>query len=144
MTGSEFKNLCLTGIAALGGMLAEMMGGWDMAVAALVCAMAIDYITGMMVALIFHKSTKTKGGGASSAVGFKGICKKIAILMLIVLAHHADKVIGTECIRTAAAVFFIGNEGLSILENVGLMGIDYPPKMKKMLEVIKEKGDGDV
>lgn len=103
--------------------------------------MIADYITGMAVALIFHKSSKTQNGGASSEVGYKGIVKKICMLLLIALAVRIDEVTGTHYVRNAAIFFFIGNEGLSVIENVGLMGIKYPAFLTKALEVIKEQGE---
>jgi toxin secretion/phage lysis holin len=103
--------------------------------------MIADYITGLMVAFVFHKSTKTESGGASSAIGFRGIVKKLCILMLIVLAVRLDKMSHTHYIRSAVIFFFMGNEGLSILENLGLMGVPYPEFMHRALEAMKEKGN---
>ena len=75
----NLKNICLAIFSAAGSIFAETFGGWDAFLKALVMFMAVDYITGMTVALVFHKSGKTKNGGASSSVGFKGIAKKICI-----------------------------------------------------------------
>ena len=108
----------------------------------LVC-MVVDYITGVAVAIIFHKSTKTTNGSASSKEGFKGIVRKICILMLVGIAHCLDSVMGVHYMRMLAIFFFIGNEGISILENMGLMGVPYPEFIKKALEVIREKGENE-
>jgi toxin secretion/phage lysis holin len=94
-----------------------------------------------MVAFFFHTSTKTENGGASSKEGFKGILKKICILLLVGLAHELDYIMEIEYTRALAILFFLGNEGLSILENMGLMGVKYPELVKKALEVIKDKGE---
>lgn len=136
------KNTILAVFAGLGSILAEAFGGWDAFLKALVMFMIADYITGMAVALVFHKSNKTKSGGASSEVGYKGIVKKICILLLISLAVRVDEISGTHYVRNAAIFFFLGNEGLSVIENIGLMGIEYPVFLKKALEAIKEKGEG--
>jgi len=95
----------------------------------------------MAVALVFHKSRKTKNGGASSEVGFKGIVKKLCIFLLIALAVRVDSITKTNYVRNAAIFFFIGNEGLSVIENIGLMGVRYPLFLKKALEALKEKSE---
>jgi len=135
------KNTVLGIIAGLGSILAETFGGWDIFLKALIMFMATDYLTGMAVALVFHKSRKTKNGGASSEVGFKGIVKKLCIFLLIALAVRVDSITKTNYVRNAAIFFFIGNEGLSVIENIGLMGVRYPLFLKKALEALKEKSE---
>ena len=135
------KNTALGIAAGLWSILAETFGGWDIFLKALVMFMLIDYLTGMAVALVFHKSRKTKNGGASSEVGFKGIVKKLCIFLLIALAVRVDSITGTNYVRNAANFFFIGNEGLSVIENIGLMGVRYPMFLKKAIETLKEKGE---
>ena len=135
------KNTALGIAAGLWSILAETFGGWDIFLKALVMFMLIDYLTGMAVALVFHKSRKTKNGGASSEVGFKGIVKKLCIFLLIALAVRVDSITGTNYVRNAAIFFFIGNEGLSVIENIGLMGVRYPMFLKKAIETLKEKGE---
>ena len=105
--------------------------------------MIMDYITGIAVAFVFHKSNKTNTGGASSTECYKGIVKKMCILALVGVSVAIDNMTGNHYIRSATIFFFLGNEGLSILENVGLMGMKYPGFIKKALEVIKEKSDED-
>lgn len=135
------KNTVLGIVAGLGSILAETFGGWDIFLKALIMFMATDYLTGMAVALVFHKSRKTKNGGASSEVGFKGIVKKLCIFLLIALAVRVDSITKTNYVRNAAIFFFIGNEGLSVIENIGLMGVRYPMFLKKALEALKEKSE---
>ena len=144
MNGVQIKNIILISLSAAGSFISERLGGADRLLLALVMFMAVDYITGFAVAFIFHKSQKTKSGGASSLVGFKGIIKKICMLLMVALAHELDYIMGTEYTRVLAILFFIGNEGLSILENMGLMGVPYPEFMHKALEAMKDKGnDGE-
>lgn len=135
------KNLILIAFASLGSIVTSLLGGWDSFLKALVMFMIIDYITGIAVAFVFHKSTKTKAGGASSKECFKGIVKKICIIFLVGVAVAVDNISGTHYLRSATIFFFLGNEGMSILENIGLMGVPYPAFIKKALEVIKDKGD---
>ncbi len=141
MNGVTIKNTVLFILSAAGSFFSQWLGGIDTILKALVMFMVVDYITGLAVAFVFHKSTKTENGGASSAVGFKGIVKKLCILMMVGLAYEIDIIIGVEYIRSLAILFFIGNEGLSVLENMGLMGVPYPEFMHKALEAMKDKGD---
>lgn len=137
------KNTILAVCAGMGSVLAETFGGWDSFLKALVVFMIADYITGMTVALVFHKSGKTKNGGASSRVGFKGIVKKICIFLLVALAARVDSITGTNYVRNATVFFFMANEGLSVIENVGLMGVKYPAFLRKALETLKEKAENE-
>lgn len=137
----NIKNTVLAFLAGLASIFSETLGGWDSFLSALVMFMIADYITGMVVALVFHKSQKTKNGGASSSVGYKGIVKKTCILILIALSVRVDEISGTHYVRSATIFFFLGNEGLSVIENLALMGVPYPEFVKKALEAVKEKGD---
>lgn len=141
MNGATIKNITLATLAGIGSVFAEVFGGLDSFLKALIMFMVVDYITGMAVAFVFHKSSKTENGGASSAVGFKGIVKKISIFMMIALAVRIDEMSNTHYVRSAVIFFFVGNEGLSVLENLGLMGVPYPEFLKKALDVIKDNGD---
>lgn len=138
MKGTQIKNIILFVISMIGGVIVDFLGGVDAALITLLLFMVVDYITGISVAFVFHKSKKTSGGGASSKEGFKGIIKKICMLLLVGLAHEVDVVMGVTHARAMTIMFFIGNEGLSVLENVGLMGIRYPEFLMKALETLKE------
>ena len=141
MSGQAIKNIILIGISAIGSFLSGFLGGVDSMLTVLLIFMAVDYVTGVAVAMFFHNSTKTESGGASSKEGFKGIVRKMCILMLVGIAHCLDAVMGFEYMRMLAILFFVGNEGISILENMGLMGVQYPRVIKDALEVIKDKGE---
>ena len=141
MNGLTTKNCVLIAVSVIGGFFVDFLGGVDAILKALIIFMIVDYITGLMVAFVFHKSRKTKGGGASSKEGFKGIVKKMCILLLVGLSHELDLIMKVDYIRATTVIFFLANEGLSVLENVGLMDIHYPQFLKKALEVLKEKGD---
>ena len=143
MNGVSIKNFLLAIFAGMGSIFSEWLGGWDVFLKALVMFMVIDYITGIAVAFVFHKSGKTKNGAASSKECYKGIVKKMCMLALVGISVAIDGISGTHYVRSATIFFFLGNEGLSILENVGLMGLNYPAFIKKALEVVKERGDMD-
>lgn len=129
-------------IGAVGGAVAALFGGWDYAMQLLVIAMAVDYISGVMVAGVWHKSTKSESGKLESRAGFKGLCRKGMIIGLVLIAHYMDLAIGTQYIRDAIVIGFAANEIFSILENLGLMGIEYPPVIRNALEALKGKTKG--
>ena len=122
------------GLAACGGAIAGMLGGWDPLLRVLVTLMAADYITGLLVALM-GKSAKTEYGGLSSKVGAMGLARKGLMLIVVLVAALMDSVMGagSAMCRDAACWFYIANEGISILENVGLAGAPYPAKLKELL-----------
>ena len=113
--------------AMIGGWLGYLLGGLDGLMIALIVFMALDYITGLMCAVIDKK--------LSSAVGFKGICKKVLILMLVGVANVVDiHIVGTgSALRSAVICFYLSNEGLSLLENAAHIGLPIPDKMKDVL-----------
>lgn len=141
MSANEIKNVVLGCLAAAGSFLANQLGGWDAALKVLVICMAVDYISGMIVAGVFKKSSKSETGALESRAGFKGLCRKCFILVLVWVAVLLDTALGVAYIRTAVCFFFIANEGLSILENAGLMGVPYPAFLKNMLQALKDKND---
>jgi toxin secretion/phage lysis holin len=131
-------------ITALGGWLGYFLGGMDGLMIALIVLMTLDYISGVMCAIIDKK--------LSSAVGFKGICKKVFILMLVGVAHIIDlHVVGTgSALRGAVICFYMSNEGLSLLENAAHIGLPIPDKLRDILTQLHDKerdttdqGDGE-
>ena len=131
----------LSGVACAGAAVASLFGGWTGAMTTLVILMFIDYITGIIVAGVFHNSPKCSGGALSSAVGFKGICRKFVILLIVVVACRVDLLLDTNIIRDATCIGFCVNELVSITENAGLMGIPLPRKLVEAIEVLR--GDND-
>lgn len=142
MNATQIKDAILAVLAAVGAFLANALGGWDALLKLLIALMAADYITGLAVAAIWHKSNKSDSGALDSKAGFRGLVKKCAILLLVYIGVLLDSAVGTHYVRSAVCLFFIGNEGLSLLENIGLMGVEYPEFMKNMLEALRDKGDG--
>ena len=110
-----------------------------MALQILVIFMAVDYITGLVVAGVFKKSTKTQNGALESNAGFKGLCKKGMILLYVLVADQVDRFTGTELVRNAVVIGFAANEAISILENGGLMGVKYPKVLKDAIDLLKPK-----
>ena len=141
MDANVIKNGILAGIAMFGSFAANALGGWDAAMQVLVALMVADYITGVLVAAVWHKSAKSESGTLDSKAGFKGLLKKAMILLVVWLGVLLDGAMGTNYIRTMAVLFFVGNEGISLLENLGLMGVPYPEFLRKALEALHEQGD---
>mgnify|MGYP004507471367 FL=1 len=129
----------ITMIGAIGGILVSAFGGWDYYMQLLVISMCVDYISGVLVAAVWHRSSKSKDGSLESRAGFKGLIRKGMILLTVLVAHYMDLTIGSQYIRNALVIGFSANEILSILENVGLMGVEYPEVMKQAIEALKKK-----
>ncbi|HIY06178.1 MAG TPA: phage holin family protein [Candidatus Evtepia faecigallinarum] len=138
----ELKNSVLAGLAAVGSFLAGALGGWDAPLALLVALMAADYLTGVLVAAVWQRSDKSATGALDSKAGFRGLVKKGMILLLVWLGVLLDEAVGAGYVRMAVVLFFLGNEGLSLLENLGLMGIPFPAFLRRALEALREQGDG--
>ena len=113
-----------------------------MALQTLITFMAADYITGLIVAGVFKKSTKTANGALESKAGWKGLCRKGTTLLIVLVATHVDKIAGTDgLIRNAVVIGYIANEAISIIENAGLMGLPIPQKLKNAITVLKNKAE---
>nr|DAS70440.1 MAG TPA: holin [Caudoviricetes sp.] len=114
-------------------------GGWSDALITLIIFMSVDYITGLAVAGIFKKSKKSENGALESRAGFKGLCRKGVALLIVLIATRLDIMMNTTYIRDAVVIAFVANEGISIIENAGLMGVPIPSVVKRAIDVLKEK-----
>ena len=123
----------------IGSAIASLFGGWDAGLATLLIFMAIDYVSGLVVAGIFHTSNKTNSGSLESRAGWKGLCRKCMTLLFVLVAYRLDLVIGTNYIRDAVIIAFIANETISLVENAGLMGIPLPAVIIKPIDVLQKK-----
>ena len=133
------KEFICTATGILGAALCWAFGGWDAAMVALLTCMAVDYLSGSIVALVFHKSTKTESGAYNSAYGLKGLCKKGLMLLFVLVAVQIDRLLGTAYVRDAVCIGFCANEILSIVENLGLAGIPMPEAVTKAMEQLQHK-----
>ena len=130
------QSIC-TAFGLLGAAVSWAFGGWDTALAALVVCMSVDYISGSLVALVFHKSPKSATGAYNSAYGLKGLCKKCLILLFVLTAVQMDRLLGADYVRDAVCIGFSVNEVLSITENLGLAGVPLPQAVVKALEQLQ-------
>lgn len=138
------KSVICTIAGVVGSAVAWLFGGWDASIITLLIFMGIDYITGLIVAGVFHKSNKSANGALESRAGWKGLVKKGVTILFVVVSVRLDMLIGTSYIRDAVCIAFIVNELLSIVENAGLMGIPIPSVITKGIELLKEKGEENV
>lgn len=135
------KNAICTALGMAGSFIASCFGGWSAALTTLLIFMAIDYITGLVVAGIFHKSPKTATGGLESKAGLKGLFRKCFMLLFVLIGFRLDMVMGITYIRDAVCIGFIANELLSIVENAGLMGLPIPKVITNAIDILKRKSD---
>ena len=119
-------------LAVISTGLIYLLGGLDIALTCLLIAIVLDYVSGMLKAFITKQ--------VSSKIGFKGIMKKVSILLVVMLAVLIDRVTGeTGAIRTLVVYYFVANEGLSVLENLGQAGVPIPQSIKKALKALKKE-----
>ena len=137
------KSGITTVIGVIGGMIASLFGGWDAALVTLIIFMGVDYVTGLIVAGVFHNSEKTKNGALESRAGWKGLCRKGVTLLVVLVACRLDLVMGSNFIRDAVVIAFIANETISIIENAGLMGIPIPTAIMRAIEILKNKAESE-
>lgn len=139
----NWKEGMLAAAGAVGAIFTNLFGGWDSALITLILFMAVDYITGMIVAGVFHASPKTSGGTLESKTGWKGLCRKGVTLLFVLIACRLDLLIGSSYIRDAVVIAFILNESISITENAGLMGIPIPSVISRSIELLRKQPEED-
>ena len=132
------ESLC-TSVGIVGSMIVSLLGGWDVPMQALIICMIIDYMSGLAVAGIFHKSKKSVNGALNSRSGLKGLCMKCMILFIIVAIVQVGKVLNVDWLRNATIIGFISNEFISIVENAGLMGMRLPKPVYKAIDILNDK-----
>lgn len=136
------KGYIMTIIGIVGSFIASLFGGWDAGLATLLIFMGIDYVSGLVVAGVFHKSNKTESGALESKAGWKGLCRKCMTLLFVLIAYRLDLAIGVDYIRNAVIIGFMANELISIVENAGLMGLPLPDVINKAIDVLTEQKEG--
>ena len=131
------ETFCLIA-GVVGGFIAALLGGWDSALSTLVIFMGIDFVTGLVTA-VMGKSKHSDSGLLNSKAGWIGLAKKFCILLMVVVGVRIDILLGTTYIRDTVCISFCLNELLSIIENATLMGIPFPPVIKKAIDVLQTK-----
>ena len=137
------KETICTVVGVAGSAIAAAFGGWDEALVTLIIFMVIDYLSGLAVAGIFHKSNKSENGALESRAGWKGLCRKCVTLLFVLIAYRLDLAIGVDYIRNAVIIGFMANELISIVENAGLMGIPLPGVIQNAIEILTQKAQNN-
>lgn len=133
------KNVICTSIGVVGSVIASLFGGWTASLTTLLIFMGIDYVSGLIVAGVFHNSPKTETGALESRAGLKGLIRKFSMLLFVLIGHRLDVAVGSTYIRDAICIAFMANELLSIVENAGLMGVPIPAVITNAIDILKKK-----
>ena len=137
----DMKNTICTVLGVAGSCLASLFGGWTASLTTLLIFMGIDYVSGLVVAGVFHNSPKTETGALESRAGWKGLIRKFMILLFVLIGYRLDVAMGLAYIKDAVCIAFMANELLSIVENAGLMGLPIPAVVTNAIDILKKKGD---
>ena len=133
------KNIICAAAGIGGSLVASLFGGWTASLTTLLIFMGIDYLSGLILAGVFHKSPKTETGALESRAGLKGLIRKVTMLLFVLISHRLDLAVGANYIRDAVCIAFIVNELISIVENAGLMGIPIPAVITNAIDILKKK-----
>lgn len=136
------ESLCAT-VGVIGSLIASLLGGWNAPMKALVVLMIIDYISGLMVAGIFHKSKKSENGALNSSSGMKGLCKKCMILLMVIAMAQVSMAANIDYLRNAVVIGFATNELISIIENGTLMGIPILKPIRGAIDILNERSNSN-
>lgn len=138
---TETKVAIMTGAGVISGMISQAFGGWDAALITLLLFMAVDYLSGLIVAGVFQASDKSASGSLSSVACWQGLLKKGMTLVIVLVAARLDIVLGTAFVRDAVVIAYIVNETISIIENAGLMGLPVPDVIMSAIEQLQGKNE---
>ncbi len=133
------KHILYTLIGIIVNIITTLFGNWNVSISTLILFMAIDFISGLAVAGIFHNSQKTGTGTLESKAGWKGLCRKCMTMLFVLIAHRLDLSLGTSYIRDTVIIGFMANELISIVENAGLMGLPLPAALVKAIDILNKK-----
>lgn len=135
------KNIICGIIGIVGGFIASAFGGWSAALTTLLIFMGVDYLSGLILAGVFHASPKSEDGTLESYAGWKGLVRKGMTLLIVLIGARMDMLLGVSYIRDAMVIAFCVNELLSIIENMGLMGVPMPEILTNAIEMLKSKSE---
>ena len=132
-----YKFILCAAFGVIGSFFVELFGAWSTALTILLICMGLDYVTGLVLAGVFHKSPKSETGSLDSNIGWKGLFRKGGTLIIILVAHFVELLTGLAFVRDAVVLAFALNEIVSIIENCGLMGVPVPAAMMKAINVLR-------
>ena len=131
----------MTVFGGVGGWIIELFGGWTEDLTTLLIFMGVDYFLGLLIAGFWKKSNKSETGTLSSWSAWKGLCRKGVSLLVVLIAHRLDLTLSLSYIKTAVIIAFIANEGLSIMENLGIMGVPFSPVIQNAIEILIKRSE---
>ena len=137
------KPTFLVTVGSVGGIFVRLLGGWGEDLKTLLIFMGIDFLLGLSIAAIWKKSEKSEAGTLNSWSAWKGLMRKGASLAVVLIGNRLDIMLGLNYIRTAVIIAFCTDELISIVENLGIMGVPLPMVIKKAIDVLKEKSEGE-
>ena len=143
MDSSNAKLLFLMATGTVGALFTEIFGEWTSDITTLVIFMAIDYILGLIVAGVYKRSDKSKNGALSSKAAFLGLGKKVAIMLMVLVANRLDILMSTKFVKSGTVIAFCCSELISIAENLGAIDVPLPKVIKKAIDILKNKEDDD-
>ena len=135
------KLFAMTVIGGVGGWIIELFGGWTEDLTTLLIFMGVDYFLGLLIAGFWKKSNKSETGTLSSWSAWKGLCRKGVSLLVVLIAHRLDLTLSLSYIKTAVIIAFIADEGLSIMENLGIMGVPFSPVIQNAIEILIKRSE---
>ena len=135
------KLFAMTVIGGVGGWIIELFGGWTEDLTTLLIFMGVDYFLGLLIAGFWKKSNKSETGTLSSWSAWKGLCRTGESLLVVLIAHRLDLTLSLSYIKTAVIIAFIANEGLSIMENLGIMGVPFSPVIQNAIEILIKRSE---
>lgn len=140
----KLKNVFCSFAGLVGTTIISALGGYDIMIETLLFFMVVDYVTGLYIAGVLHKSPKTKSGGLSSTKGYHGLVKKVMVLVLVAVMYRVDLLFNIDYLRNGSIIAFCFQEGISIIENAGLMGVAIPDVVKRGIDLLnKEVNDNE-
>lgn len=145
MNWNTLKIIILTGTGGTCSFIInDLLGGWTEDLATLLIFMGIDFVMGLMIASVWQRSGKSESGALNSVSAWKGLCRKGGTLLVVMVAYRLDVTLGMNYIKTAVIIAFIVNEGISIVENYGIMGGPMPNILREALELLQQKANETV
>lgn len=138
---NAIKLFIISVFGCVGGSIIKVLGGWSEDLTTLLILMGIDFLLGLLIATFWKKSNKSKSGTLNSTSAWLGLLKKGVALLIVLVGYRLDVTLGVDYIKTAVVMAFIVNELISIVENLGIMGVKYPEVIKKAIDVLTSKTD---
>ena len=135
----KIKNVFCSFMGLVGTTIISALGGYDVMIETLLFFMVVDYLTGLYIAGVLHKSPKTKSGGLSSTKGYHGLIKKVMVLVLVAVMYRVDLLFNIDYLRNGSIIAFCFQEGISIIENAGLMGVAIPDVVKRGIDLLNKE-----